>query len=229
MRGSRSLSLSLVLCCSAALAGCGGGDDDRTRLSRGEFDVLVRQHREAVELTKDDPETAADVQRYVSTARKQCKELEAAGPVLRTTAPACRSAADALDAFATFGEDAEACGEEDVACLDEAVEGLVTGSDRVVRAYDESAKAIDGIEASERCRAALRGPEEDRDALAAVRDAGRELLTAQKKATAGGDATGDRVEAAAKRFEAAAGALERLDTDLEASDPAPCEADVEKS
>lgn len=232
MRASRPVSLSIAVSIVLGLAACGGDDSsaDDERLTRAEYDLLVRQHRETVALLKATPgESAADVQKVIDSARRQCGELRSSGPILKATGPSCDVALEATESLGGFAAAAEKCGEEDAACLDRALGDLVTSLEGVVSAFGGVEKAIEGADLSAACREVLIGPAKEREILGQVATAGRALVDAGKEAEAAPDdsAAQERYAEAGTRFETAAGAVDDLDETGESSNPKPCESDVE--
>jgi hypothetical protein len=231
VRASRVLALLVVAVSATTTTAC-GGDDDGEPLTRAEYELLVRQHREATELTKDPPETTAEMRTYLGAAERQCAQLADSGALLRSVAPSCQDVIDALSSLSAFSARGEACPEDDDgACSFRALEGLVGSFGDLVDSLEESERAVGAADVGSACRAALIGPTDFRASLKAIRDTGRETLAAHRALD---DADGDtgaaskRLEQASGRFDAATDAFSKQGDAVAGTDPRPCEADVQE-
>jgi hypothetical protein len=232
MRASRRpLPVLLTLALTAGLAGCGGEDDsaDGERLTRAEYDLMVKQYGEAKAL--GDGTTDADLRRAVRVSRRHCDELQGSGTVLRATAPACRKAIEASEALVAAAGDE--CGDDDAACQERSFTRLVDAVDDLTTALERNARAVSRIDAEDACRTVLSGGPDLLSDARAVRESGRRTVAALKAIDSadegGADAAVDRANAANDQFSSALEAFGRSSGDLEAQDPKACENDVEAS
>ncbi|MGE4426034.1 MAG: hypothetical protein AB7G37_06260 [Solirubrobacteraceae bacterium] len=218
MRATRFLSVVLTLTTVLTLAACGGDDaTSDARLTRADYELLVKQHREQEALLKREPTTLEGVKKLGRAMERMCDEYGDAGPVLRAAAPSCDASVSSLASMMEFSELAESCGEDDPECLDEALEGFVGTFGGFVRAFEEGNGQVAALDLSPDCRAALSAPKEAVALFVEIRDSGRALLSADD---------GD-LEKAGARFDAALNALADSDPALVDTDPAPCEKDIE--